>query len=1421
MLRLENPTPVALQRDLVKHDPGEPDRSQLDSRLRVLLPETQITWSQLLRAGSKEEPLEPILFTAPSGSGKSTELHFLARQLRNDGKVALAVEASRVAAGELEKGLDSEELAVWNRWKLGSLDERACIYLLLDAVDELYLGGQNSQDLSAGLRANELLGPKVRMVVSSRDDTWGPEESQWLRQVSADICAGTKSSEEMLKDDSNLDSFVVNAGEGFAGRTIESGALDGKKVPSPGFTHIKLGFLASHQVSELASLFGLEQPEGEGFLAALNSAEIEGLFPFRPRDVKALVGYWHAHRNFDSWTDVLEWQVRNAYQELNRARGRHQELSLERYVGGIRRIAAVTTFSPVRHVLRPDSPTVKDAPHAEDLFPEWKPSELNELFASPLLVRKGPASQDSLGVAVQIVQGQVADYLAADWAKDVYLGGAEDSISKTLFVVPPQHKVECVPEEHRSVAGWLAGMLPQVRKRLLEVAPEVALYRGDPARLSIDEVRQALEAVIKKRATGHYEYRSSGQVARIARPELSDLVAQALTNQQLPDHLAYELLQVAREGAFRGGVASALLWALNEGAEEYTRKRAIELVAELGTEREKQELLAILGTDAPAVRVALFRALVPQYIVGESLVDFLARENNGDIVYEIRKRGLPLSPGELCQLVGVLLSRLLKGTPSGAADCRYEEAEDGTALLALEALQIRALDPRPLEPEFCEFTICVDSHELDVYFDKEQEAAIRTALCSSHWESVWEARLKAEKPWNQQFNLCPIVPSRFEWVMEKLELLGSGTAYDQLWRWVTDFLGSLTEEGLAQLESIVSPASHELVERWEATRIEHQEAARLREDERERQKATKREENDAAWRPHLNKIRQGEHQDALQWAYHYVPRASLSRTGKLNEVVSPDVAQALTEGFRNWWRKCNPSRDCTGTTYGDAWGLVGVALEISAEGLKEIQSDEEIRIATLLALRELNSVPAWLKELHTQRPSLVECTIRQAIVAAWDTQAGRSSYISHLRQLDAPKLIDSIAEEILTLIRSAAPAAASTLDNALDLLLRAPVAPPWLADLAARETKRASDVEFRKQWLRLWCHLDGEVAAKWLADVRKLDSSWDQVIRQVCEKVHYDLDRRNPAKWSNFFSTESVQCWFPLLIELDPPEKAFRRPGRGRVAQAWSSMDHTREVLDACKSSLVADGSVYGTTALNALSIHPDPRVGDWAREMLPFQRLNAAKQSQELWTVGKLLEAERLARRVPLTTAELCDVVLGEIRRVDNQMRNGDFAYPQLFTSKLSENDIQRWVAAQLELVGKRTFYVGREGEVKDGNKMDIVAIRPSLGRVPIEIKPIFESTSYSLTDLQGTIDEQLIAKYMRPAEVTHGVLLLVRLVERQWQLKGRLVDFHAGVDHLRSYAARHAESGKSVAVAVIDIEAADKKQTTAGRKRRGKSQG
>jgi hypothetical protein len=104
----------------------------------------------------------------------------------------------------------------------------------------------------------------------------------------------------------------------------------------------------------------------------------------------------------------------------------------------------------------------------------------------------------------------------------------------------------------------------------------------------------------------------------------------------------------------------------------------------------------------------------------------------------------------------------------------------------------------------------------------------------------------------------------------------------------------------------------------------------------------------------------------------------------------------------------------------------------------------------------------------------------------------------------------------------------------------------------------------------------------------------------------------------------------------------------------------------------------------------------------------------------------------------------------------------------------------------------------------MDISITVPGIGRIPVEIKPLY-ATRPSYGQLERFASGQLVGRYMRPASVECGIFLMVPLVKKKWQVDGRTVTFEEVQTRLAKYARDVAvKKGKEVVVASINVAAA-----------------
>jgi hypothetical protein len=186
-------------------------------------------------------------------------------------------------------------------------------------------------------------------------------------------------------------------------------------------------------------------------------------------------------------------------------------------------------------------------------------------------------------------------------------------------------------------------------------------------------------------------------------------------------------------------------------------------------------------------------------------------------------------------------------------------------------------------------------------------------------------------------------------------------------------------------------------------------------------------------------------------------------------------------------------------------------------------------------------------------------------------------------------------------------------------------------------------------------------------------------------------------------------------------------------------------------------------------------------------------------WTEEDVVSVEFGDERRPHSLENLHLLIRRHLGRLGRMMKNDDFSYRALFNFEISEKEIQRWVASCLKLIGRGLYSVVRESELDDNNKVDISALVPGIGRIPIEIKPL---GPYSLQALEDCIEDQLFGKYMKQEDIKYGVLLLIRLGHQYWNIGDKRAGFDELADELRRFANRFgAEHDRIITVETIDL--------------------
>ncbi len=1336
--------------DIVRHfrdlgtDPLPPATRRM---LRGL--KSPLTWKELLDEGDRRH----LVLVASSGLGKSTELAAQANRVRAAGRHAVRCAArDLVSEGGIEQALEAEELAALRGWQ--TTDDRAVIFV--DGVDELVLAQRDFGSLLRRLAS--MLGSRVddcQLVLTARGG-WSPRHATALV-------------ERLLRtDDTNRL------------REITFEPLDGEAI------------------ERLADAAGCSRlPD---FMAAFHADEVDATVDLRPMDVEPIVARWNTRGEIGSWSQILQDYVDTAAYETNPERDFQRELTLQDVRVAARRTGTANVMMKNAFISLPQEAVGSGTIAARLLFADWAWQPLSELVATPLFVHKGAAT-------VQLPQGPLPPYLAARWFAERWRRGrSTEWLRDQLLVRVFGEERFVIPASRRETVGWLASFVPDFRS-LLEEVPEVVLYEGDPENLSDEEIVHWLSLLAgKMRPTGIDPWPSRGTVRRLARPgEVQAKVVDMLAFESAPV-VQMALLNWAAVGRYSTALPRALALALDGAVDVSVRTAAVRAVVACEDDSARDDLRALVNEDDEHLRTELLGALVPHTLAGKDLVDFIVAGGGDSFAYNLGTIAKHISVSDLSAILARLLPAVASPTITPESVRQSELA--GPVLIA------RIRQPPPYPDVVVQTVLAFEANAGDgsrhLHEDDAQELEELLARDPELRRALWLARLQVDESDDTRMALFHArfghgnrddLPWLFALGTERPELAPNiGSTLRQI-------LGSLSDEERAQLvqDATLEDGLRTIVEADHASRRQLDETREAHARDKDRQAAETRRENTENLQTRREAIRRSEDLDALQWAWGHLGGRGNRRElnfKRLAQVIEDDLISDFVHGYKALWRRQEvelPDPDDRSILVRVVAGLGGLTLE-AADGLDfaTLTPDEAGRAARY-ALYELNGFPEWFSDLLDAHEPVVRAVLSAAIEREWRSSSDSLTilrYAPYAREREAVVLRD-IA---LQLLDRDAPATAHTLHSAINaVLLSSDGVEPVLrtARSGAAGHEDASDPRLA-EWLRGWAHLAPDEAATWFegrlaADVKAAE----KLLIEVAALLEKDFDHAgSPVAASRLMSPTALERWIALLFGRVRPDDDIRADG------FLGSRHHAQDFRHRCLSQLSNDPSPSARAALTRVTGHPSfAGLATYATRLLRHQHRVAAEAAATPWTEGDLVAVERGDERPPRSLDELFALVRSHLVDVARVVETDDFSYRDLFPTDTDERRIQLWAASTLRQRSRGLYEVVRENVVDDDKEVDITAAAAGVGQVPIEIKPA--ARGYSASDLESTIEDQLIGRYMTQHDRTMGILLLVRHRPKRWRIDGTMRDFSYLAEHLRKHGrAIGSAHGKTIAVATIDIE-------------------
>lgn len=513
-----------------------------------------------------------------------------------------------------------------------------------------------------------------------------------------------------------------------------------------------------------------------------------------------------------------------------------------------------------------------------------------------------------------------------------------------------------------------------------------------------------------------------------------------------------------------------------------------------------------------------------------------------------------------------------------------------------------------------------------------------------------------------------------------------------------------------------------------------------------------------------SKTRRG-YESALEWRL-------------LEGVFGRPVAEAYRDGMKALWRTTSPERPKRKEGRPVTWKWVtilsffGIGIEAAEDPdwTAHLSSAEIERAAQHACLSE-QGYPQWLEDLVHRDENLVLPILHKALRAEWASQHGGSfNFISYFSGTDS-RIPESIQRILFDVTLKQKPQALGMLDHGLRILQRLNLGEAQRHKAAAlirrrlRAAARAEDDERVWGYLAMLFMVDADGATREFVDW--LDGT-PQASRYARAESSlgalFARHRALPSAADALFSVsvESLEALIRLAYRYVRPEDDSFHEGH----YTPNARDDAEQARSTLLKALIDRPGADAYQALRALSENEPP--------ILPAVRLRElahgkAEHDAELpaWTTEEVLDFERRGI-APANTGEiLLRVVVSVLSEIQSSFTRNDATSQPLVERAEKEEEVQKWLAEQMEFRSEGRYHVHRETEVAGGDQPDIIVSSTAAKvEVAVEVKQVkYGGNDWSVRDLERSLTKKLTEDYLKPANRRWGVLVVSRHGERTFR--------------------------------------------------------
>lgn len=530
---------------------------------------------------------------AEAGAGKSFEMEARAKHAEKLGRAAFFIRIEDIADG-FETAFEVGSLDAFESW-LNSQEEA---WFFLDSVDEARLENPRAFEKAIKRFATriKLAEHRARVFISSRPYAWRTRSDREL--IERYLPFARPKSENT--GNSNVGAEKVESGE--------------SAKPESTLHVYLLDPLDESGIRRFAEFRGT--PHVDKLMRELLRTNLMSMAA-RPFDLEGILAKWETDQTLDGRLELLQHNIDLHLDEIDPDRAQRQPLNRETARRGACVLAAAVTLTGEPGIRIPDSIRSDKGVCAETILGDWAPAEVKALLERGIF-------NDALYGIVRFRHREIRELLAAEWFSQQLRNGNSRHSTESLFIREQYGQLVITPRL-RPILTWLILLDDVMRRKALEIAPEVAVEGGDAAHLPFAERQALLEDIVRRIAKDEDDRsaQDNSAIARIAQADLSGDTLRLIMDHRENDEAIFFLGRLAWQGEMAECVPALFQIATDPTRGIYARIAATRAVMTCGAQDYRDRLWGQLTTSTEALPRKLLAEILEDANSDRNSVDFL------------------------------------------------------------------------------------------------------------------------------------------------------------------------------------------------------------------------------------------------------------------------------------------------------------------------------------------------------------------------------------------------------------------------------------------------------------------------------------------------------------------------------------------------------------------------------------------------------------------------------------------------------------------------------------------------------------------------------------------------------------------------------------------------------------------------------